>query len=159
MHRFPRRLSYANVLASLSLFLALGGGAYAAGTQTNPKTGPRITPIAIATDDAGTLVARAGNVRLEMAGVGNALRVRNATSAGARYACHGIDGDWALTPILMGRGLIPGETNAIVANADDPQLLTCRLADGETGAVTEVFIGPGADAIYAGHAISDGTQQ
>jgi hypothetical protein len=30
MNRFRRRLTYANVVASLSLFLALGGGAYAA---------------------------------------------------------------------------------------------------------------------------------
>ena len=67
MHHFRRRLSYANVLASLSLFLALGGGAYAAGAQTSAKTGPRITTVSVSSDAAGTLVARAGGVRLQMA--------------------------------------------------------------------------------------------
>lgn len=41
----------------------------------------------------------------------------------------------------------------------EPDLLTCRLADGETGAVTEAIIGPGINAIYTGHVIADGAQQ
>lgn len=159
MTQLRRRLSYANVLASLSLFLALGGGAYAAGGHPAAKTGARLTTVSIATDGAGTLVARAGGVRLETAGSGKALRVRNDTSATARYACDGIGGDMLPTPILTRGNLGPGQTQEIVLNAQDPDLLTCRLADGETGAVTEAIIGPGTDAIYTGHVISDGAQQ
>jgi hypothetical protein len=159
MTQLRRRLSYANVLASLSLFLALGGGAYAAGNQPAAKTGPRLTTISIATDGAGTLVARAGGVRLEMAGEHDALRVRNDTSALAHYACHGIGDDVLPTPILSRGSLLPGQTQQIVGNAQEPDLLTCRLADGETGAVTEAIIGPGTNAIYTGHVISDGAQQ
>ncbi len=160
MTQLRRRLSYANVLASLSLFLALGGGAYAAGGQPAAKTGPRLSTVSIATDGAGTLVARAGGVRLEMAGSGLALRVRNDTSASARYACDGVGGDILPTPILIRGSLGPGATQQIVANAMEPDLLTCRLADGATGAVTEAIIGPGMNnAIYSGHVISDGAQQ
>jgi hypothetical protein len=167
MHGICRRLSYANVLASFSLFLALGGGAYAAGTQSGAKTGPRITTVSVPGNTAaGTLVARAGGVRLETAGVGYALRVRNDTSAGARYACHGIaessqpDGPAETGgPNIVALGnLIAGETRTIVANSPDPNLLTCRLADGETGAVTEAIIGPRMNALYTGHVISDYAQ-
>ena len=159
MTQLRRRLSYANVLASLSLFLALGGGAYAAGNQPAAKTGPRLSSVSIAADGAGTLVARAGGLRLEMAGNVYALRVRNDTSAIARYACHGMGGDAEPTPITARGSILPGQTQQIVANAQEPDLLTCRLAEGETGAMTEAIIGPGTNAIYTGHVISDGAQQ
>jgi hypothetical protein len=161
MYRFTQRLTYSNVLASLSLFLALGGGAYAAGTQgAASKTGPRVTSIAVAEMIPGTLVARAGNVRLEMAG-GYGLRVRNDSAAPAHYACHGLHGviaDAVLTPSGV---LTAGEVRNIVSDFAEPPLLTCQIADRQAGTVTEAIIGQsvGSYGVYAGHAISDGSQQ
>ena len=160
MHRFTQRLTYSNVLASLSLFLALGGGAYAAGSQgAASKTGPRVTSIAVTDITPGTLVARAGNVRLEMAG-GNGLRVRNDSAASADYACHGLHGHIADAVLTPSGVLAAGEVRNIVSDFAEPRLLTCRLTDPLAGKTTEAIIGDGGSyALYAGHAISDGTQQ
>jgi hypothetical protein len=59
MNRFRRRLTYANVVASLSLFIALGGGAYAAIAITSDDIvdetiqSQDIAPEAIRTADIG----------------------------------------------------------------------------------------------------------
>ena len=158
MHALKQRLTYANVLASLSLFLALGGGAYAAGTQTATKTGSRITTVSVpAAAPAGTLVARAGGVRLETAG-GYGLQVRNVTAATARYTCQGIHGLTYQQFIAQGY-VAAGQTQGIVTDAAEPPALTCRISDQDSGAVTDAFLGDGKDAYYSGHVISDGTQQ
>jgi hypothetical protein len=158
MHHFRRRLGYANVLASLSLFLALGGGAYAAGTQSPAKTSPRITSVSVGTDaPAGTVVARAGGVRLQMAGVGYALEVSNDSAESAYYSCQGVSGDDG-SPIVEQGYASAGQTTAIIGNAQAPATLTCRLADRDTGTTTEALLGRGKSAYYAGHVISDGAQ-
>jgi hypothetical protein len=59
MNRFRRRLTYANVVASLSLFIALGGGAYAAVAITSEDIvdetiqSQDIAPEAVRTADIG----------------------------------------------------------------------------------------------------------
>ena len=59
MNRFRRRLTYANVVASLSLFIALGGGAYAAVAVTSEDIvdetiqSQDISPEAVRTADIG----------------------------------------------------------------------------------------------------------
>ena len=162
MYRFTQRLTYANVLASLSLFLALGGGAYAAGSQgAASKTGPRVTSIAVTDTTPGTLVARAGNVRLELTGGTSGLRVRNDGTALADYACHGLDGSAADVVLNRHGVLTAGEVRAIVTASEEPPLLTCHLTDRQAGTTTEAIIGvtAGTFARYAGHAISDGSQQ
>jgi hypothetical protein len=160
MNLFTQRLTYANVLASLSLFLALGGGAYAGSQGAASKTGPRVTSIAVTDTTPGTLVARAGNVRLELAAV-KGLRVRNDSAASADYACHGLHGQIAGTVLTPSGTLDPGEVRNIVADSVEPPLLTCRLTDRQAGTTTEAIIGArfGPYALYGGHAISDSSQQ
>jgi hypothetical protein len=58
MNRFWRRLTYANVVASLSLFLALGGGAYAAVAVTSED----IVDETIQSQDIGAEAVRTADI-------------------------------------------------------------------------------------------------
>jgi uncharacterized protein YodC (DUF2158 family) len=161
MFSLKPRPARAGVLASLGVFLALGG-AFAAGSNAGtPKSQtPVITHIPSTSPDAGTLVARAGDLRLEVAGPALALRIRNDSAATGSYACEWLSGITAGgTGSKFGFAMPGATTGTIVPDGQEASMVRCRLFDGANAAVTEVLIGVGADHGYSGFAISRGTPQ
>ena len=155
MHRSLRRPDAALVLASISLFLALGGGAYAAGAQGGAKAGPRVSAITAGTGD---VIARAGDVRLERPAGGNGMQVRNGGTGIATFACVGTN---SLTPgaVTLAQGTLPGgDAHLILTDGIEPKLITCRIADRASGATTEAVFGYDGGSTYRGHALSDERQ-
>jgi hypothetical protein len=155
MFSLKPRPARAGVLASLGVFLALGG-AFAAGSNAGtPKSqAPRVVHIPPLSSQPGTLVTRAGGLRLEFAQF-ETLRFRNDGAVNGRYACHWIDSYDGATKTWIGN-VAPGKTTGTVVPNDLP-LLRCHLSESETGAVTEVQIGVGTDTRLSGFAISHGT--
>ena len=88
---FGERLSYANVMATLAFFLALGGGAYAAtqinGHQIMPHSIPanrltRSAGVHIVTDNVSHLVLSKGNATKGKHGSAHIVRLATATVGG-----------------------------------------------------------------------------
>src|SRR5689334_15108709 len=100
VRRARERLTYANVVATLALFVALGGGAYAAGVIPRNSVGPRqlrrnsVTSAKIKNGAVTTNKLKDGAVtgsKLAPGAVGNVPNATNATNA--TNASHAADAD------------------------------------------------------------------